>query len=141
MYNKGGVLHHMIRTIIDDDEKWRHILQGLNKTFYHRTVDYNDIISYINSQIDIDLSKTFQQYVQHQSIPTLEVIQEKPGEFLIRWIAEVDGFDMPIHIMDGEGKSRRIQPTTSFQTFQFPGLDKSSFQADTYNYYVGISIQ
>lgn len=141
MYNKGGVLHHMIRTIIDDDEKWRHILRGLNKTFYHQTVDYNDIIGYINSQIDIDLSKTFQQYVQHQSIPTLEVIQEQPGEFLIRWIAEVDGFDMPIHIMDGEGKSTRIQPTTNFQIFQFPGLEKSSFKADTYNYYIGVSIQ
>src|SRR3546814_6319385 len=40
MYNKGGVLHNMARTIIDDDEKWRQILRGLNREFYHSTVDY-----------------------------------------------------------------------------------------------------
>ena len=45
MYNKGGVLHNMIRTMIDDDDKWRNILRGLNKEFYHQTVDYGDIVN------------------------------------------------------------------------------------------------
>ena len=34
MYYKGGNLMNMVRTIINDDEKWRSILRGLNKTFY-----------------------------------------------------------------------------------------------------------
>jgi hypothetical protein len=33
MYYKGGNLLNMVRTIINDDEKWRGILRGLNKTF------------------------------------------------------------------------------------------------------------
>src|SRR5665213_1253635 len=47
MYYKGGNLLNMIRTIINDDEKWRSILRGLNKTFYHQTVTYDQIaVSY-----------------------------------------------------------------------------------------------
>ena len=30
MYYKGGNMLHMIRQIVDDDEKWRGILRGLN---------------------------------------------------------------------------------------------------------------
>src|SRR6202012_6128033 len=48
MYYKGSVILNMIRTIIDDDEKWRAILRGLNKTFYHQTVTYNDITNYVS---------------------------------------------------------------------------------------------
>ena len=29
---------HTIRQIVDDDEKWRGILRGLNSTFWHQTV-------------------------------------------------------------------------------------------------------
>src|SRR3984957_13102255 len=47
MYYKGGNLMNMIRTIINDDETWRSILRGLNKTFYHKTVTYDDIVNYI----------------------------------------------------------------------------------------------
>src|SRR5690606_37278949 len=36
MYNKGGVIMNMLRTILDDDDKWRSILRGLNSTFYHK---------------------------------------------------------------------------------------------------------
>jgi len=33
MYYKGGNLLNMVCTIINDDEKWRSILRGLNKPF------------------------------------------------------------------------------------------------------------
>lgn len=141
MYNKGGVLHHMIRTLLDDDEKWRTILRGLNEDFYQQTVDYRDIVGYLNKHTGIDLNKTFEQYVKHKTIPTLEIIQNKPGVFMIRWIAEVDGFDMPVHIIDEQGNRQRITPTTDFQIFRLDGFDRESFQVDTFNYYIGVSIQ
>ena len=141
MYNKGGVLHHMIRTLLDDDEKWRTILRGLNEDFYQQTVDYSDVVGYLNKHTGIDLNKTFEQYVKHKTIPTLEIIQNKPGVFMIRWIAEVDGFDMPVHIIDEQGNRQRITPTTDFQIFRLDGFDRESFQVDTFNYYIGVSIQ
>ncbi len=141
MYNKGGVLHNMIRTMIDDDDKWRNILRGLNKKFYHQTVDYGDIVNYMSKESGINLDKTFEQFVQKKSIPTLEVIENSPGVFMIRWISEVKDFQMPVHIFDKDGKRLRIDPTDKFKVMRLDGLTKENFKVDTYNYYIGTTIQ
>lgn len=141
MYNKGGVLHNMIRTMIDDDDKWRDILRGLNKKFYHQTVDYGDIVNFMSKESGINLDKTFEQFVQKKSIPTLEVIENSPGVFMIRWISEVKDFQMPVHIFDKDGKRLRIDPTDKFKVMRLDGLTKDNFKVDTYNYYIGTTIQ
>ncbi len=141
MYNKGGVLHNMIRTMIDDDDKWRDILRGLNKKFYHQMVDYGDIVNYMSKESGINLDKTFEQFVQTKSIPTLEVIENSPGVFMIRWISEVKDFQMPVHIFDKDGKRLRIDPTDKFKVMRLDGLTKENFKVDTYNYYIGTTIQ
>jgi len=38
MYYKGANIIHMLRQFVNDDEKWRQILRGMNETFYHQTV-------------------------------------------------------------------------------------------------------
>ncbi|WP_228384220.1 M1 family metallopeptidase [Sphingobacteruim zhuxiongii] len=141
MYNKGGVLHNMIRTMIDNDDKWRALLRGINEKFYHKTVDYQDILSYMNEQSGIDLTKVFEQYVQKKSIPTLEIIENQPGVFMVRWISEVEDFNMPVHIFDKDGKRQLIHPSSKFKLMRFDGLTKETLKADTFNYYIGLSIQ
>ena len=47
MYPKGGNMLHMIRHILDNDEAWRNILRGLNKTFWHQTVTGQQVRDYI----------------------------------------------------------------------------------------------
>jgi len=69
MYYKGGNLLNMIRAIINDDEKWRSILRGLNKTFYHQTVTYNDIVDYISDKSGKNLKPVFDQYLHYKNIP------------------------------------------------------------------------
>src|SRR2546423_11369468 len=48
MYPKGGNMLHTIRAILDDDAKWRGILRGLNKTFYHQNVTSRQGEGYIS---------------------------------------------------------------------------------------------
>ncbi|HEV2831220.1 MAG TPA: M1 family metallopeptidase, partial [Hanamia sp.] len=43
MYYKAGNMLHTIRQVINNDEKFRGILRGLNKTFYHQTVATKEI--------------------------------------------------------------------------------------------------
>ena len=59
MYPKGANMLHTIRQIINDDKKWRSILRGLNKTFYHKTVSTQQIEHYISEKAGIDLQKVF----------------------------------------------------------------------------------
>ncbi|MDZ4329200.1 MAG: M1 family metallopeptidase, partial [Flavobacterium sp.] len=53
MYPKGGNMLHTLRQIVNDDEKWRGILRGLNSTFYHQTVTTKQIEDYLSQQVGI----------------------------------------------------------------------------------------
>jgi aminopeptidase N len=115
MYYKGGNMLHTIRQIINDDEKWRQILRGLNSTFYHQTVTTQQIEEYISQQAGIDLSTVFNQYLRDTRVPTLEYyIKDKL--LVYRWINCVDGFTMPIQIAL-DGKISNIQPKKQWQVF------------------------
>ncbi|MEA5258836.1 M1 family metallopeptidase [Arcicella aquatica] len=117
MYYKGGNMLHTIRQVIDNDEKWRQILVGLNKDFYHQTVDTKQIETYISKKSGINLSKVFDQYLRNTEIPTLEYKVEN-GAVSYRWTTCIDGFNMPIKIENATGKYQFIQPTTTWKSIK-----------------------
>jgi aminopeptidase N len=100
MYAKGASLVHTIRQVIDDDMTFKKILRGLNKTFYHKTVDTKDIENYINKQSGKDLSKIFDQYLRTKQIPQLEY-KINGSSFSYRWKNGIRGFNMPVRIFSG----------------------------------------
>lgn len=140
MYYKGSVLLNMIRTIINDDQKWKSILQGLNRTFYHKTVTYKEVTGYISDQSGIDLSKVFEQYLRYKSIPTLELRTGK-DKLWYRWIADVPGFDMQVRVRLREGKYIVIKPGDSFSEMELPGVNRDNIEVDTFNFYIGVLME
>lgn len=114
MYYKGGNMIHTIRQVINNDEKFRQILRGLNKTFYHQAVTSKQIQDYINTQSGIDFSKVFDQYLRTTKIPVLEYKKVK-GKIFFRWNNVVDGFKMPVKIYNEKGSLIFIRPTQQFQ--------------------------
>jgi len=137
MYPKGAVLLNMVRTIINDDEKWRGILRGLNKTFYHQTVTYDQVVNYITEQSGKKLLPVFDQYLHYKNLPTLE-FATRDGKLLSRWIADVNGFAMPILVRAKGGEYQFITPTTRFTQVAIDGATIDNIEVDTFNYYIGI---
>ena len=116
MYDKGGNMLHTIRQVINNDRKWREILRGLGKVFYHQTVTTQDIENYISTQSGIDLSKVFDQYLRDIRIPTFEYfIKDKVMK--IRWGNVVEGFDMPLRVTIA-GKTQWLAPTATWTTVE-----------------------
>ena len=117
MYAKGGNMLHTIRHIINDDEKWRGILQGLNKDFWHQTVTTQQIENYISQKAGIDLSKVFDQYLRTTDIP---VLQYKTDGKTVTYKYEkvVKDFAMPLRV-EINGKKFLLKPTEETQTFNF----------------------
>jgi aminopeptidase N len=138
MYPKGAVVLNMVRTIINNDDNWREILRGLNKTFYHQKVNYNDITGYISKQSGMDLSTVFDQYLRHAKLPTLEITW-KDGKSWVRWIADTKGFTMPVSVKVKGGDYQFITPTTTAQAISIPGATKENLEADTFNFYILVS--
>ena len=116
MYPKGGNMLHTLRQIVNDDEKWRGILRGLNSTFYHQTVTTKQIEDYLSQQVGIDLNPFFNQYLRDTRIPTLEYFF-KEGKLGYRWTNCVPGFNMPVKVtLDGTEKS--LNPTTEWNRIE-----------------------
>ena len=97
MYYKGGNMLHTIRQVINDDEKFRSILRGLNSTFYHKVVTTQEIESYMSKQSGKDLSKIFDQYLRTTMIPVLEY-KFSADNMSYRWANCVKDFNMPVKI-------------------------------------------
>lgn len=72
MYYKGANMLHTLRQLVNDDEKWRQLLRGLNKTFYHQTVTTQEIENYIGEFLELNLTAFFNQYLRDIRIPNFE---------------------------------------------------------------------
>ncbi|NVJ84679.1 MAG: M1 family metallopeptidase [Algoriphagus sp.] len=114
MYYKGGNMLNTLRGIIQDDEKWRAILRGLNQEFYHQTVSTRQVENFISQQAGIDLKPFFDQYLRETSIPTLEYYFSKDNTLHYRWMNCIPSFDMPVDVMIGD-KKIRLHPSTDWQ--------------------------
>ena len=132
MYPKGGNMLHTLRQIVNDDEKWRGILRGLNSTFYHQTVTTKQIEDYLSQQVGIDLSTVFNQYLRDTRIPTLEYFF-KDNQVGYRWTNCVPGFNMPVKVTLN-GKEELLQPETEWKSV--PVISKNSKLEIDKNFYV-----
>lgn len=130
MYYKGANMLHTIRTLIDNDKKWRQILRGLNKVFYHKTVNTKQVENYISQQSGLDLTKVFDQYLRTVKIPVFEY-KIKNNQLSYRWNNVVDDFNMPLTIFI-DGKKQLLNPTEKWQT---TNVNSTKIKVDK-NFYV-----
>ncbi len=132
MYYKGGNLLHTIRHIINDDAKWRSILRGIQKDFWHKTVTTAQIENYIGEKAGIDLSKVFDEYLRTTKIPELNYFVNGKN-FTFHYENVVKGFAMPLRVKIN-GKEHLITPNEDDQTLTVTDEIKT-FEVDR-NFYV-----
>ncbi|MDG1477325.1 MAG: M1 family metallopeptidase [Vicingaceae bacterium] len=116
MYYKGANILHTLRQLVEDDELWRAILTGLNKTFYHQTVTSKQIEDYISTKTKKDLSAFFNQYLRTKDVPLLEY-KMVDNRMEYRYQNVVEGFDMPIRTFIN-GKEHWIFPSVEWSTYK-----------------------
>lgn len=128
MYPKGANMIHTIRQVINNDEKFRQILRGLNKDFYHQTVTASQIQNYFSEKSGIDLKSIFDQYLTTIKIPTLEY-KQNGNQLTYKWTNVVPNLKLPIRLADGQ----ELKPTEEWQTATLKSPDELKVDA---NYYI-----
>ena len=116
MYYKGGNMLHMIRQIVNNDEKFRALLRGLNKTFFHQTITTKQVEDYMIEKSGIDLSRLFDQYLRRTEIPKL-VITFEDKTISYEFENCIDDLSFPVKL-DVDGKELWIKPQTKLQTVE-----------------------
>jgi aminopeptidase N len=132
MYYKGSNLVHTIRHLVDNDDKFRAILRGLNKEFYHQTVTSKQVEDYISREAGKDFSKVFDQYLRTTNIPLLEL--DVDGDVLkYKWENAVAGFNMPVKLTNGQW----ITPSAQWQELKMTREAAQKVSADP-NFYIRV---
>jgi aminopeptidase N len=140
MYYKGGNMLHTLRHSINDDEKFRQILRGLNKTFYHQTVTTKQIESYISEQAGYNYSKFFDQYLRTTQIPQLEIrLSDDNKKINYRYSNCVKGFSLPLSLHTKQ-TNVRITPTEEWQSTSITSQQKPLFNPASIEmmYYINV---
>ena len=113
MYYKGGNMLHTMRHMLNDDNKWRALLRGLNQEFWHQTIGTAEFEQYISRATGFDYSLVFDQYLRTTKIPVLQH-QVDDGELTVWWSNVVAGFVVPVVLLIN-GEQQRVviaeQPT------------------------------
>ncbi len=102
-YDKGAAVVHMIRMMLQDDEKFRQLLRGLNHEFYHRTVSSSEVETYISRFVGKDLKPFFDVYLRSTIKPVLEWkatldSDSRQWKFSYAWKGTPPGFEAPFSV-------------------------------------------
>lgn len=130
MYSKGANIVHTLRQVINDDEKFRSILRGLNKDFNHQMVTTRQVEEYISQKSGEDFSRFFDQYLRTAQIPVLEMKKDKE-KIEYRWANCLDGFNMPVKLTNGVW----LQPTMQWKKLKTDKADFTDVDVDR-NFYI-----
>ena len=128
IYEKGSAMMYMIRSLTNDDEKFRAMLRGLSKDFYHQTVTTKQVEEYISTHTGLDLKTFFNQYLRKSEIPELEYAI-KDDQLSYRFTNTDAGFTVPVTVSAGE-KSLKINPTSEWQNVKWSGGYNVKFSKD-----------
>jgi len=132
MYYKGANMLHSLRQIVNDREKWRTILTGINTKFRYQTVTSKQIEDYLSEQTEVDLKAFFDQYLRTTQVPRF-VFQINGNQLIYRYENVVAGFEYPL-VVHVNGQPFRVFPRKNPQAVRFAS-PIGSFQADR-NFYV-----
>lgn len=131
MYYKGANMIHTLRQWVNNDQKFREILRGLNSEFYHQTVTTQQIEDYMAKKSGLDLTAFFNQYLRTTQIPIFEYTIDG-NKISYQWSNIVEGFNMPVRIA---GSDVWLYPTSELKTETLKnGLEKN-FKIDR-NFYM-----
>lgn len=136
VYDKGATILHTLRYIINDDNRWREILRGLNQHFYHQTVSTEQVEEYIADKAGIDLKPFFDQYLRTTMLPTLEY-HVKGKQLSYRFTNVIPSFTMPVRIFVN-GNETWLQPNEKWTVEYLDIADPTitvdpNFYMSTYN--------
>lgn len=114
MYPKGGNLLHSIRHSLNNDDLFRQILRGLNKDYFHQTINTGQVETYFSKKTGFNYQKVFDQYLRNTTIPNFE-FQKVGNTVKFRYSNCIQGFNLPIVLKNNHVKLR-LTPTDKWQT-------------------------
>jgi aminopeptidase N len=130
MYYKGTLILNTLRSAVDDDEKWWHILKKFAKINRQKIIETTDVIAFFRTETGLNLKPYFDQYLNYTSIPVLET-KRMGNKLSYRWKTDVTNFQLPIYLLINH-KKVKIEPYSAWQTISIKKNSMITFPADLF---------
>lgn len=118
IYYKGTWMLHTFRHAIDNDPVWFKALKALCTRKKLSIITTDEVIDFLEQQTGVDLQSIANQYLRYPAIPTLEykvlAKSDKEWEIRHRWVADAEGFNLPVKMRFGTGTWQTIRPTRAW---------------------------
>ncbi|MFD2570002.1 M1 family metallopeptidase [Spirosoma soli] len=115
IYYKGSWMLHTLRFAVGNDATWFAALKALAVEKQRSVVSTDEVVNFLCQKTGVNLKPLFDQYLHYASLPTLEykVNAKSADELEIshRWVADANGFDLPVEVRVGAGNWQTIRPT------------------------------
>lgn len=144
MYYKGALMLNTFRHMIDNDSVWFSLLKGIQSEFKYKIVTTEHIVQYINQNTGTDCTWFFDQYLRNTGIPKLELaFENNKGKKLMkyRWVADVNGFKMPVKYTVGKGVPGLLHPTVNWKKVELPESGKEEVNVNTEQFYINVEVK
>jgi aminopeptidase N len=136
-YFKGALFLHTLRSVVNDEPRWRKLLREVYQHFKYQNIMTEDLVAFVNKELGRDLTPMFDQYLRRAELPTLELVfNPKEGTVAYRWRADERAFAMPIRV-GAKDTWQTIRPTTDWQVMPST-LGKDAFEVATELYFVNV---
>src|SRR5690554_1272774 len=113
MYYKGANMLNVIRSVVNDDEKWWALLKHFSETFKHTITNTEEVIQFFEANTDEIITPIFKEYLYYAPLPTLQVKKQK-SRIYYRWKSSEDQFEMPLDIQS-KSEVKRIYPSQKWK--------------------------
>jgi aminopeptidase N len=133
MYNKGALMLHTLRWLVNDDKKWYAMLKNIQKDFRLKIVTGDQVIQYINNQLGKDYTWLFDQYLKNAQPPILHYDVKQMGvnlELNIYWTNVSTAFILPLSVKVSATKCKLISVTSTPQKIILKNTQLKDFKVD-----------
>ncbi len=119
IYQKGAIVLHNLRCIINNDSLFIEILKSFLNENKFGIVSSNDFVEHVNKLAKQDITDFFDIFLNTTELPLLKykfIVEESNIVLTFKWDNVKPGFEMPFGILTNDSSSMRINATTAYQT-------------------------
>ena len=147
MYNKGAWMLITFRNVLNNDSVFFSILKRIQGHFALKTINTNELITYISELAGNDYTAFFTQYLRFPTPPIFQFKAKQRGKdtkLEYRFKTDVKNFSMSIevasfyeyHFGTGSKKFTRLNVTNEWQTIVLPDMPVREIDVNTDKFYV-----
>lgn len=137
IYDKGALMMHSLRMVVDDDELFFNTLKQVQVDFSRQNVTSDQWVKKFNALLNNDYSALFDWYLNKRKPPVLQIYVDKElHQLFYRWEDDIPFYPAGEILINTGNDVVRLVPTTSYQSIDTEGLKSIDFMIEKTIYYV-----